>query len=818
MMEEDSAGFGELIQQAEQLTAEIDDTGLPRVTRNLKQIVEEGQQLWSRTALLSAKDTNEVKASILLGSRGFDLPRASQKLEGLVTASTFEPCEDARETDIQAFLRAERETAILSVVAESFKATQEESDKFCCDAFANEWQREKQRVLDSLLGPSSDVMDVSTAIAETSSVLGSTFQLDSKTRSAMSAAEMPYARAVSRYNDEVISGGTRPKLADRFREVADKELDDRSATAMWDMVCFILDAPLTSAGDSSQGVCAVATPALVDQSRKHLENVYRKYMRIVIEGNRGYARLGGELGTVNLVKSFLNVKLPSMPSEGYDGKLDGHPVWALIYYCLRCGDRSAAVTISRQAEGNTGDMTSVLEEYAASADGHLGASSENRVRQLYARFVRASEDPFKRAVFCILGRCDVAQDHPAVSATCEDYLWLKLCLVYAEEPASPGEDQQEQARDRLTLSKLQHSLLEEYGESHFDAMRQPYLYFQVLFLTGQFEHAVEFLARTEPQRVHAVHVALVLYEDHLLTPPTCVQQPLVSKSPSGTGLCFNLARLVTSYTRKFEATDPCKALGYFYFLRKLKGIHGENLFVACVSELVLETKEFEVLLGKIEPDGCRRRGEVDKFNFDTERVIEAVAADCENRGLYEEAVRLYDLCGKHEDAVRLLGRLLAKHVPSASGPAWERLRELAVELATRYQDNVSRASVDGLASLCLLLDLGTFFNLAHQHKTTLALNTMQQLQLVPFDPTHVEESVAAFSRRSEDVRRIVADILLAVMNLLYGQYREIKGPDEVQKQKLRSQARAIIMFAGSIPYKMPGDTTARLVQMEVLMC
>ncbi|KAL3205382.1 hypothetical protein MRX96_011276 [Rhipicephalus microplus] len=755
MMEEDSAGFGELIQQAEQLTAEIDDTGLPRVTRSLKQIVEEGQQLWSRTALLSAKDTNEVKASILLGSRGFDLPRATQKLEGLVAAPTFEPYEDARETDIQAFLRAERENAILSVFAESFKATQEESDNFCCDAFSNEWQREKQRVLDSLLGPSNDVMDVSTAVAETSSMLGTTFQLDAKTRSAMSAAEMPYARAVARYNDEVISGGTRPKLADRFREVADKELDDRSATAMWEMVCFILDAPLTSTGDSTQGTYAVATPALVNQSRKHLENVYRKYMRIVIEGNRGYARLGGELGTVNLVKSFLNVKLPSMPSEGYEGKLDGHP--------------------SGRPKAPPGDMTSVLEEYAASADGHLGASSENRIRQLYARSVRASEDPFKRAVYCVLGRCDVTQDHPAVSATCEDYLWLKLCLVFAEEPVSPGEEQQEQARDRLTLAKLQRSLLEEYGESHFDAMRQPFLYFQ---------------------RVHGVHVALVLYEDNLLTPPASVQQPLVSKPPSGAGLRFNLARLVTSYTRKFEATDPCKALGYFYFLRKLKGIHGENLFVACVSELVLETKEFEVLLGKIEPDGCRRRGEVDKFNFDTERVIEAVAADCENRGLYEEAVRLYDLCRKHGDAVRLLCRLLAKHVPSASGPAWERLRELAVELATRYRDDVSSASIEGLASLCLLLDLGTFFNLAHQHKTMLALNTMQQLELVPFDPCHVEESVAAFSRST----------------------RRSRDQDEVQKQKLRQQARAIIMFAGSIPYKMPGDATARLVQMEVLMC
>ena len=36
-------------------------------------------------------------------------------------------------------------------------------------------------------------------------------------------------------------------------------------------------------------------------------------------------------------------------------------------------------------------------------------------------------------------------------------------------------------------------------------------------------------------------------------------------------------------------------------------------------------------------------------------------------------------------------------------------------------------------------------------------------------------------------------------------------------EELRDQARALITFAGMIPYRMPGDTNARLVQMEVLM-
>lgn len=37
------------------------------------------------------------------------------------------------------------------------------------------------------------------------------------------------------------------------------------------------------------------------------------------------------------------------------------------------------------------------------------------------------------------------------------------------------------------------------------------------------------------------------------------------------------------------------------------------------------------------------------------------------------------------------------------------------------------------------------------------------------------------------------------------------------EQQLRGQARALITFAGMIPYNMAGDTNARLVQMELLM-
>ena len=64
------------------------------------------------------------------------------------------------------------------------------------------------------------------------------------------------------------------------------------------------------------------------------------------------------------------------------------------------------------------------------------------------------------------------------------------------------------------------------GESYFSGYQQPYLYFQVLILTAQFEPAIEFMSRIDKLLCHAVHVALVLYESKMLLLPQSNQAQL----------------------------------------------------------------------------------------------------------------------------------------------------------------------------------------------------------------------------------------------------------------------------------------------------
>ena len=58
----------------------------------------------------------------------------------------------------------------------------------------------------------------------------------------------------------------------------------------------------------------------------------------------------------------------------------------------------------------------------------LSPASENKLRLHYRRVLRNSADPYKRAVYCLIGKCDVSDNHGEVADKTEDYLWLKVLI------------------------------------------------------------------------------------------------------------------------------------------------------------------------------------------------------------------------------------------------------------------------------------------------------------------------------------------------------------------------------------------------------
>jgi nuclear pore complex protein Nup93 len=76
---------------------------------------------------------------------------------------------------------------------------------------------------------------------------------------------------------------------------------------------------------------------------------YKVFMQSVVASNLHVARPGGVPGTFPLVRSFTAVQESSNILGTEDGLVDSQPVWALIYFCLRCGDNKAALYCAQQA-------------------------------------------------------------------------------------------------------------------------------------------------------------------------------------------------------------------------------------------------------------------------------------------------------------------------------------------------------------------------------------------------------------------------------------------------------------------------------------
>ena len=130
----------------------------------------------------------------------------------------------------------------------------------------------------------------------------------------------------------------------------------------------------------------------------------------------------------------------------------------------------------------------------------------------------------------------------------------------------------------------------------------------------------------------------------------------------------------------------------------------------------------------------------------------------------------------------------------------------------------------------------TFFDAFHTRLYADALDIISKVKIIPLSQNDIDTMVSTFRLLTDEVRRTIPDVLLATMNILFTNYKSTKattstnahtggtftskiadGGRERHLEDLRDQARAIITFAGMIPYRMPGDTNARLVQMEVLM-
>lgn len=619
----------------------------------------------------------------------------------------------------------------------------------------NEWKMEKVKLMNALIGPSQNWIDFRKGPEQT--ILNDTAQGSMK--SALNSVQMAYAREVSEYNR--YDKAMRPSLVEKFTNVA-QMLNDKKILDMWEIIKFMSNIrPIPKNQDPVKHRFQLE---FVDQAKKYLEKQYKIYMQTVISEHLRESQRGGDPSNYRLIESFVALRFRNQNDLiGLQDRREenGKAIWPwpMAYFCMRCGDNKSAL---RCLEGSVPDQKEVimaLEEMLKNPDGKMSTKLKSQIKMQYKQHKIRMSDPYKRAVLSLLGSCN--EQHPELTQTSDDYLWIQLYLISNVSTDSS---------DKLTLPALQTMVFEQYGEKHYNANEQPHLYFQVLALTGQFEAAIEFLSRFERYRTHAVHFALALSELHLITGPRNIQEPLLSvdiEDPKPIRR-LNLARLVMLYVNKFEISDPEEALQYYYFLRHLTDSDGKNLFLSCVTDLVTENLNYELIFGKIQMNGIRSRGLIDQFDgvINIQSASNTIADDFVKKGLFEDAIKMYDLAGvsligdlnrsatnrslfqNHEQTLRYIVTMLSQvvHQPSKPGSVKERLRMITMEVSERYRSMEINCDPQVLKTFNVFKTLMAFFDCYHESKYDDALDILGQTKLVPLNMNDLDVCVQNFKK------------------------------------------------------------------------
>lgn len=454
---------------------------------------------------------------------------------------------------------------------------------------------------------------------------------------------------------------------------------------------------------------------IINGSRKCLENSFYDRLTSTIEKDPKTANLGGIPSPINKIRAYIRVMFQRknlvIVSEDKEASVDllqqvtlGQEtdfVWCLIFYLLRCGlvAEAAKYVVENQRALRSLDrnFAKYMEAYASNPDRKLSNEIRTDLLQHYRGKTTVAPDsqidPYMLACYKVIGRCDLSRKTlDNIPMNEEDWIWLQFAL--ARESGKNADAQGE----TFGLEELRETV-KDIEQRHFsqgqDASANYGVFFFLQVLAGMFEQAVALLYNQN--HVAAVHFSIALSYYGLLrvanistgdlgmlfvqssTPQTnsftvtynSRQQPMVQ-----------FALLVGYYTGSFRAAKPEAAADYLTLLAlnaDAPGDAGKQQSTICLEalrELVLETREFALLLGDIRNDGQRVPGaiqlrtnlirkalpkdqETDVNSFINKLTIQAANSADEN-GRTTDAVLLYHLAGEFDTVLNIINRTLSE--------------------------------------------------------------------------------------------------------------------------------------------------------------
>ncbi|KAJ2957530.1 hypothetical protein NQZ79_g6749 [Umbelopsis isabellina] len=809
-----SLSLKQIFEKSQLLTTHITNPELPPLDRGIDQIEHLSQDLVQNGDEKPAKI--DIRAHYFLAKGGVNAQAMARHLDAVKLTSTFDLREPVRDTDVDGYLRLEHQRVVAHTVetgrCETAAVLERAYDKDLDEAWklATKGSNKSGSQGTSLFKSTTESLLGLDEISGIAAKFGSDLQYqtlqqllapnDDDNPITFDSTSHPqlisYAKVIYNYNTARLHN--KPiDIVSELSQVA-PELASNKENAMskfWPLVSqFTKGAEVGGDGPQSNTLYGPSSYKnrvnMIEIAETWLESQYVAFLNATVQRQ---PVVYVQSSPSSKIKTYINAlhstkSIPNVETNGSDQP------WAVIYYHMRCGQNQEALDYINDNQNFFKNAPSIAEYFSAYIadlkDGAMSDLTRSRIQLEYdqmARNTAEAADPYKFAVYKIIGRCELnKRTLPYIISNTEDWLWLQLSLIRESQPGMARQS------GEYTLSDLQ-QLLQRYGREHFDPHHNnPWNYIILLILTLQFEQAVHELYNSK-LLVESAHLAIALATHGMLRTTTETNKAkdslLIVNSDGQPAIKF--IHMVHQYSLMFTVSNPEVAFQYLLTISALKdeGMSKERASELCrsyIEELVMETRAYSILLGcrtlddKIE-EGCihEYKSLVQVDDAFIRKLAVAAADKCAHEERYTDAVALYYFAADHGKVVNILIRELGKelmqpsmrlpsdlenrwsldNIPSNSGE----LVKYAKDVASRYHSSKpgENISEQKRATLLSLAKLHEFRYLYINGVAEQALDILNQTGIIPMDG-----DLTVIARKAEQLEDLDDTVVQSVPNLL----------------------------------------------------
>ncbi|PRP84913.1 hypothetical protein PROFUN_07567 [Planoprotostelium fungivorum] len=695
----------------------------------------------------------QLRAASYLNQQGFDPDKHARHLEAINPKKTFERIEQVKPTDIQGYLRHEKSLILSGIIEECIRDSNSRNHQTISERFKSNWDQRKNKIFDNLperrsTGPTS--RKIPTSVLTGTSTSKSNIP-QAYLGAVVKAVRSPKEGTLALYIKQGVSSIPAPQLDE-----------------CWDLIhCLVADVtPTTNSTRSTE-----LERKLLRNSTGYLESKFLEHMDTVILENIGIAQGGGKPSFINMLRSYVRVRKQMEPQNFKDCILDneGLPVWALVFFCLRVGQRKSIKALLEATKRDKNSNEAELERQVVQWSENSGRAEDRVAFHTSFKQVRLnSSDVFQQVVFSIVSSAPLTTMPPEVIRYWQDWVWHQLVLVEQSTTI------QSQVVRPNTLAELS-ATVRDYGFAYFSNNgKSPLVFVQVCLLTQQFELAVQSIMSQHELSHDAVHIALCLYHYGLMPSETGTSGDIVSiLGDYISGLSSSETVCYLSLVRDDENTTGATDITTrdYAFMNALLKMHNHNY------------QEFY--------DACKNVPQ--SHNID--RIFHLVADEMVKQTRYEDAIQLFALCRSEDKVWEVRNKFFGRHLTEAG-------IEQHPIVATGYNE-FGTVMTNAKSQFKTMWELMIYLQHIHAGDYASAHESIQKLQVMSLNARTHQTALHNLLNMPIDLQAkipVLLETLMTAIRQLFLQACEYNRNDQykVTMQQLREQSVELIGFAGML--------------------